>query len=518
MYMRKSRSRHTHCFPLSLSPVLQRLRERLTLLLLLGLPFHAFVITILTRLIAGPDHAPLTWLAIWKEGVLFVILAIACIEILHAFLRTSVRHFFIDRLKRFFGLRPTPYALRPDTLDILILSLILLGIVVSIFQPSFSFSAFSLGFKYDLLPLLTFLIARRVPWSEWFLRVAQKWILIIGVIVAAFGILSFILPTSFFVLLGYSPIHSLYFSDGPLAAFQMIGDTDLHRIQSVMSGPNQLGLWLLLPWSVLLAKIGQGRGVDQRHEMCPRNEMGPRHEMCQRHISMGIAIALVLGIALLLTFSRSAWIAAFVITVIASLRWIPARLRTEALLTMLGSVCVVGLILVFLFPDVFFRLGSSRGHFDRPIEGMQQMIAHPLGQGLASAGPASHRSHDACVMLRPQDDPSWAKNIPKLCVFVGDMQVQPKDRACSCPLLPENWYVQIGVELGILGFALFIVIIGMLWKRLSVIGRSQDLFLATRFAFIAISIASLFLHAWEDSAIAYSLWLLVGVALQRRES
>jgi hypothetical protein len=32
-------------------------------------------------------------------------------------------------------------------------------------------------------------------------------------------------------------------------------------------------------------------------------------------------------------------------------------------------------------------------------------------------------------------------------------------------------------------------------------------------AFLGISIAGLFLHSWEDAAIAYALWLLIAAAL-----
>ena len=62
--------------------MLQTFRERLTLILLVLLPFHAFLVTILTRMIAGPDQAPLQWLALWKEAVLGLVLLLAFFEIL----------------------------------------------------------------------------------------------------------------------------------------------------------------------------------------------------------------------------------------------------------------------------------------------------------------------------------------------------------------------------------------------------------------------------------------------------
>ncbi|MEI8230783.1 MAG: O-antigen ligase family protein [Candidatus Peregrinibacteria bacterium] len=470
----------------------QQLRERLTLLLILALPFHAFAVTVATRILKGPGHAPLAILAVWKEALLVVILAIICIEI----------------VRKCFGQeRSCPTHL--DALDILIIALILLGLAISLF--SYPLSAIrsslftvALGFKYDFLPLLAFLLARRVPWSQWLKANIEKWLLIIGVAIAAFGILSFVLPSSIFVVLGYSPIYSLYFTDGPLAAFQMIGDTKLHRIQSVMSGPNQLGLWLILPLCIALSQWVK--------------------KLWDPKIVLSL---LILGIALILTFSRTAWIAAFVGTLVAFTISLPPRLRREAIITVLASAAIVGILAIFLFPDVLFRLGSSRGHFERPIEGIQQMIAHPFGQGLGSAGPASHRGRDTCIMLRQGDDPSWAKNLPKLCVFVGGAQVQPKDRVCLCPFLTENWYVQVGVETGFIGFALFlaltILLIRKLWQQsfiqMDETKRKWKLvsqLIANRYpllAFAALSVAALFLHAWEDAAIAYALWILAGISL-----
>ena len=144
------------------------------------------------------------------------------------------------------------------------------------------------------------------------------------------------------------------------------------------------------------------------------------------------------------------------------------------------------------------------------------MFAPPFGLGVGSAGPASNRVSDACVHLPADSDASWAKDRSNLCVFVDDIQIQPVDRACRCPLLPENWYLQIGVELGILGFALFIALIILVLRTLQTTNHTlltssiQSKFGQTAMlSFLGISIAALFLHAWEDAAVAYTVWFLV---------
>jgi hypothetical protein len=143
---------------------------------------------------------------------------------------------------------------------------------------------------------------------------------------------------------------------------------------------------------------------------------------------------------------------------------------------------------------------------------MENIVRHPLGLGLGSAGPASNRTSDACVFLSADGDASWAEGHPELCVFLGETQVLPLDRVCTCPFLTENWYLQIGVEMGIAGFLLFFLLIICILLQLA---RKKNVLLhySTFFAFLGVSIAALFLHAWEDSAVAYTLWILTAASL-----
>ncbi|ALM10205.1 MAG TPA: hypothetical protein DEB30_04445 [Candidatus Peribacter riflensis] len=456
--------------------MLQCLRERLTLLLLALLPLHALLVTVGTRLVMGKGHAPLPYLALWKEALLGVILLLIVAEVAASFRWTSD-----------FGLRTS--GSRWDVIDGLIVALLVLGLVVTAFTHG-DLKLALLGFRYDFIPLVSFLVARRVQWSEAFQRMALKVLLGIGVIVSAYGIFTAFLPMKFFLWLGYSPAHSLYFADGPLAAFQQVSETALRRIQSTMSGPNQFGLWLLIPLSVLLVR--------------PR----PR--------TIAIVSAIVLLVALFLTFSRAAWIAAFVMAMVTLCRSVPRRLLKGVAAGAVLIMVAIAIVASLLFPSVFFRLSSSRGHLVRPLQAIGHMWAQPLGEGLGAAGPASNRVSETCVFLRPQDDPSWAKTTPRLCVFLGTTQVQPADHACRCPFLPENWYLQVGVELGVLGFVLFLALVVLILRMLArELGNSgiRELQQVAFLTFLGISIAALFLHAWEDSAVAYSVWLLLAMQL-----
>lgn len=368
------------------------------------------------------------------------------------------------------------YFRRRDAIDWIILILVLISVLLLLAADSPNVGLYALGFKYDFIPLIAFLFLRRMPWSDWFWMNAQRVLLIVGGIVAAYGIITFFLPEKFFYALGYSDAHSLYQPGGPLAAFQQISSTGIRRIQSTMSGPNQLGIWLLIPLSIAAAKFVREKRI--------------------------IVLALILLIALTLTFSRSAWIAAFVIACVIAWRTLPAKFFAVGA----GGVVIIAAIASLLFPSVLIRRISLAGHLERPVQAVRMMMAHPFGLGLGSAGPASNRVSDTCVYLDAGADASWAKNSPELCIFIGGAQIQPAD-PCTCPFLPENWYLQIGVELGMAGFLLYIVMIAMILWRI----RKTDV---TFLAFLGISIAALFLHAWEDAAVAYIVWTMVAVTLR----
>ena len=467
--------------------MLQRLREFLTLALIALLPFHAFLVTVKTRFLLGPGHAPMPQLALWKEGLLAIILLVAVIEI-----AISGKRLAISTLRRI------------DVIDGLIVGLLLLGITVSffIFQFSILNSQFIYGVRYDFIPLITFVILRRVPWSDLFLKRVMNLLVAAGAIVALYGIVSFFLPATFFTWLGYSDLHSLYLPDGPLAPFQQIGGTSLRRIQSVMSGPNQLGLWLLVPLSVILSSTKDALSK-----------------------SWFVGHTMTLLAALLLSFSRAAWMGAAVIVVLAAWPCIRA-LSKKTSSVLVSSVLLILTAVALFFPSVLLRAASSRGHIENPLRAIQTMVDHPLGLGLGTAGPASNRTSDACVMLEEGSDASWAADRADLCVFVGQTQVQPVDRTCSCPLLPENWYLQIGVEMGWIGIcvylALVIVVLKRLWElrvengklKMNEEAYSKFSILNTPFSmFLAVSIAALFLHAWEDAAVAYTMWILIAATL-----
>lgn len=453
-------------------PTLQALRERLTLVLVVLLPLHALLVTMGTRLIAGPHHAPLAMLALWKEALLVAVLALAVVELWNLWRG---------------GKRPVC-----DLLDLLIVGFFALAVASAAWHGTPT-PKLLLGLRYDVLAPLAFVLLRHVPWSDW----ARAWLLYsllcIGGAVALIGLAGLVLPTSVFAALGYATdFHSLYLPDSPLAPFSQIGGTTIRRAQSTLSGPNQLGLWLIIPIGALLASARQlGR-------------------------AKAIALGALLCAALAATFSRTAWIGALAGTLAVAALQAGPRLAKRWLLPVGGLLVAAVVVGALAAPATIVRLSSSRGHFEQPLEAMHRLLESPWGEGLASAGPASSRFADACVMLQPEDDPRWAAAQPELCVFLGETQVQPTDRLCRCPFHPENWYLQIAVELGWPGLILWLGILALaLWKLWPLARAREPLGTAAAVALLGTMAGAMLLHAWEDTAVAFSVWILVAVALQK---
>jgi O-antigen ligase len=80
---------------------------------------------------------------------------------------------------------------------------------------------------------------------------------------------------------------------------------------------------------------------------------------------------------------------------------------------------------------IVLRGGSSKGHYERMLNGIERFKEKPLGQGLAESGPAYR--------------------------FVHDVKDVKEDE-----YIPESWYIQQLVEGGIIGTLLFLAIMGMI--------------------------------------------------------
>jgi hypothetical protein len=121
------------------------------------------------------------------------------------------------------------------------------------------------------------------------------------------------------------------------------------------------------------------------------------------------------------------------------------------------------------------KVSSNQGHVTAFKAASKDIIHHPLGSGVGSAGPQSvYNNHPGRIA--------------------------------------ENYFLQIGQEAGILGMALFITIgAALAWVLYA--RHGEPLALALLASLIGLSFVNLLSHAWSDDTLAYIFWGLAAIAL-----
>jgi hypothetical protein len=293
----------------------------------------------------------------------------------------------------------------------------------------------------------------------------MRWIVVVSTVVASLGVLQYFLPSDLLTHLGYS------MDRGVRAAFFIDDHPDLPRIMSTLREPNALGAYLLLPIAALAAFILR---------IADRNK---------RFMATG-ALGLHL-LAVFLTFSRSAWLAVGLVLLLVG--WWNFRTSIMQVLRRFWPVvaCLVllaGFSFFALRNTPFFQqyiihsnpeeqvadLDSNDLHVLLVKEGLEGMADQPLGHGPGTAGLAS--------IQNPQGGQ-----------------------------LTENYYVQIGYELGILGLLLFLALNAWLYWRIWKYGGLAAVVLCA--SFWGYVVTNMLLHTWSNEAVAIQWWILAGMAL-----
>jgi hypothetical protein len=237
------------------------------------------------------------------------------------------------------------------------------------------------------------------------------------------------------------------------------------RVQSTLRGANPFGAYLVMVMATLGALV-------LRRKWWP--------------YAGGFALSCL---ALFFTFSRSAWLGTLLaLCIVIWLNLQSVQLRRILLLSGAAFVLVAASVGYGLrnddhFQNVFFHTSShsrsahssNQGHAAALTGGLSDIVHQPLGVGLGSAGPAS------------VFNPAPAR-------------------------IAENYFIQIGQELGVVGLGLFIAInvyIGSrLWR-----GRESALHVTLLASLVGITVVNLLSHAWTDDTLAYIWWGLAGAAV-----
>ncbi len=291
----------------------------------------------------------------------------------------------------------------------------------------------------------------------------QRLLLWPAVVVIAFGLLQMLLlPNDFLRHFGYG--------SQTIAPFETINHNAFYlRVQSTLRGSNPLGAYLVVPLTVLTVLIVRG-------------------QRCWQRLVLLLAGLLALGF----TFSRSAWLGTAIALGLAAVlgaRSASAR-RRVIYLGLAGVVVLAGFGLAVRhnprYQNVVFHTetnttaiqSSNQGHVSALQTGLRDIAHQPLGRGTGTAGPASvYNNHQTRIA--------------------------------------ENYFLQIGQEVGLVGLTLFVLITGavgyLLWSH-----RADPLALSLFASLVGLSVINLLAHAWADDSLAYIWWGFAGIAMAPR--
>jgi hypothetical protein len=289
------------------------------------------------------------------------------------------------------------------------------------------------------------------------------WLMVTTVIISILAILQVtVIPRDFLTQFGYN-------KDTTIAPYLEVDQSSSAlRAFATMRGPNPLGAYLLLPLALAVITITR-----------------------QRRNWLAWATLIVGAIALILTSSRSAWLGALAGLAVLAIMLVP-KVHLKKWVK-LGAVPALIVLVVFgwlavTVPQIRLAVfhsradratltaGSSDQHWQKTIDGIKDVAAHPFGQGVGTAGPASF----------------YNKNQP--------------------PKVAENYFVQIGQETGLIGLALFVTIncfvAYQLWRQ-----RADTWAKALLASFVGITVVNFFLHGWADDPTAMTWWGIAGLYL-----
>jgi len=428
-------------------------------ILIFLLPFHAFLVTVLKcRFDINTDI-----LRFWKEGIIGWLI----IALLYRVLKYNNWS-----LKKIYN---------KNTL-LGVTTAVILCTMIYIFFPFFEIKTASLlGFRYDAFFLLAMIIGLYSGYI-WEIRFFLKTLFI-----ATFGILIVFLPWYLFGdisskvnLFWYSSEVSTYSANSCISFSQNVEGE--HRFQGTFGGPIRFSVFLTIVWSLFMGWILSSARFTKQ----------------QRYWITAWFFSLLIP-AIFFSYSKTSMLGAlFAVTLFAFLtyKYIYRKKITRIFYWALAGITVIPLLLVALFKwELFLHLWAVLNRVDNLKTSAEMFFYNPIWYGLGIAGPASQ--------------------IGNSIESAGNWQVATASVLQIHTFLPENWYVQIALEQGIVWVSLFIALIIIIWYRLIArLKKYRDfltLWVAT--AYFSLCFMALFTHAFEEAATSYILFFIIGLLL-----
>ena len=357
-----------------------------------------------------------------------------------------------------------------------LIGLLIFGGIISISKGKTPYDIF-VGIKYGFLYLGILLSASYIGYTiaqkNNHAKIIQKFItflkyLLIITITVGFirqG-LKFFRPDRFLDI-GYGPFNDFKFGVKP-PIYYLTWYQGTPRRQGIFSWPNNYGYFLIafLPAIIYLVKSKRS------------SITSPSREKTYRILNK-IRIGLWIG-AIILTLSRTAYIGGLIGIAMINFQWIK---RHKKISRILGIGAIAGIVAVSIL-----KWASTLGHIQAKFGSIAYVIQQPEWYGLGTSWPAVH--HNGTI-------------------------------------LPENYYIQLMLDIGTIGFLIralcisqIMIIIkkikGALFSQWLHISQPQIVYpwIGLCIGRIALLIMGIFLHVFEDSMINYlffiSRWIMTG--------
>jgi len=295
--------------------------------------------------------------------------------------------------------------------------------------------------------------------SQFLTKNWPKFVLIPAGLVVFFGLLQrLFLPYDFLKHFGYGP--------KTIPAYQTVdANLDYRRVQSSLRGANPLGAYLILIITTIFLTL--------------------RRQLFWRSLAVLASVAV-----LFFSYSRSAWIGTVLSLGVLGGLLLGRRMAWRQVLPAVVSMVVVASVGLYFFgskqsvQDTLLHTSSvskssqsSNAVRIKSIRNAAKDVWHnPLGRGPGTAGPASFRNVGHPVRIA------------------------------------ENYYLQIGQEVGVLGILIFLAINLLvaqeLWKQ-----KAEPLAQILLASLVGITFVNMLSHAWADDTLSLLWWGLAGIAI-----
>jgi len=417
--------------------------------LIVFLPFQSLLLSVFQdKLLLSPSVS--FWLAHWYEPVIILLLILAAIF--------TVR----DAIENY----KTSHSVRRITANWSSLLLTLFGLISAVFfSPTLGRGIE--GFRFDLLPVLIFILIslQNIPKDK--TKILLKTYVAMAIAMAVWAIAERFLPPNYWANLGLSFHGYGYFGFGKFS-FGV-----LNQSASFIGGPNQLGSYLLSAVFIVLYCSNVVRtGIKETSYLT------------RRILPWLVLIILIAGI--FLSFSRSAWVGG-IVGLLAYIVFYIKNLKLKFSLT--GTLLILLLALFIAYKN---------------IPAVRDIMIHSSAD---DNGTSSQDSHNEALGQSLKE--LKGRNATELIFGSGVGMAGPAAIKYSDGIVSESWYIQLLLEMGLIGLALWLVFVGGLLAN--IYKKNPALFLSL----LAVSVTALFLHTWADNpAVAITLMLLIGANYQ----